>query len=133
MPAPITGHAVGTPLPEFVTPVLDPVRIRLFAQAMNDPNPVHVDHTAARAAGLPGVIAPGGMAVVALAHLATRWAGVGSCAGVDIRLRAPIPVGSRLRCRGHVDGHDDRGVRIVCTATSEDGIVRAEGTVWVKE
>jgi acyl dehydratase len=32
--------------------------IRIFAQAIADPNPVYVDREAARAAGLPDVIAP---------------------------------------------------------------------------
>jgi acyl dehydratase len=32
--------------------------IRIFAQAIADPNPLYVDHDAARAAGFPGVVAP---------------------------------------------------------------------------
>lgn len=32
--------------------------IRYFARAVGDPNPVYTDHSAARAAGFPGVVAP---------------------------------------------------------------------------
>ena len=41
-------------------PVNQPM-IRHWAEAMGDPNPVHLDHDAARASGRPGVVAPAAM------------------------------------------------------------------------
>jgi acyl dehydratase len=123
-----------TALRPFVTAPIDAVRIRMYADAMQDPNPVHRDRAFARSVGLPDVIAPGGMAVVALSHLVARWTGREAIDEVDVRLRAPIRAGVRLTCTGEVDEDADGDGRTVvrCAATDDDGTVCAEGTVWVR-
>lgn len=123
---------VGDQLPPFRSPPLDEIRIRMYADAMHDPNPVHRDPAFAKSVGLPGIIAPGGMAVVALSHLVARWANRDGVDEVDIRLRAPIPAGARLVCQAEVARIHDGRVEVRCSATTEDGVVRADGVVWVR-
>src|SRR5687768_7148532 len=90
--------AVGVLLDSFQTPLLDTVRIEQFTKAMNDPNPVHVDEDFCRSIGLPGIIAPGGMAVVALAHSVVRHFGFDAINEVDVALKSPTFPGERLIC-----------------------------------
>ena len=50
---------------EFSTGALTKERIAQFSVAMQDPNPVHLDPSFCASIGLPGIIAPGGIGVVA--------------------------------------------------------------------
>lgn len=61
-------------------------QITAYAEASGDRNPIHLDDEAARAAGLPGVIAHGMLGMAQLANFVVGWA------GDHRRLR-------RLRCR----------------------------------
>src|SRR5690242_12737577 len=89
--------SVEVVLEPFTTPALDRVRIAQFTAAMRDANPVHADEDFCRALGLPGIIAPGGMAVVALAQRRPPLR-PGRGAG-DVALTAPTFAGQRLVCR----------------------------------
>jgi acyl dehydratase len=61
-------------------------QISAYAEASGDHNPIHLDDEAARAAGLPGVIAHGMLGMAQLANFVVGYA------GDHRRLR-------RLRCR----------------------------------
>jgi acyl dehydratase len=61
-------------------------QIAAYAEASGDRNPIHLDEAAARAAGLPGVIAHGMLGMAQLANFVVAYA------GDHRRIR-------RLRCR----------------------------------
>jgi acyl dehydratase len=123
---------IGTRLPEFRTPPLDPTRIRLFSEAMRDPNPVHIDPDFARSIGLPDVIAQGGVAVVALSHMVARWSHRDAIEEIDVKFRAPVVAYERLVCRGTVVAVENGRASVQCEALDESGGLRAAGTVWVR-
>jgi acyl dehydratase len=125
--------AVGVLLEPFTTPVLDRVRIAQFAAAMSDPNPVHADEEFCHSIGLPGVIAPGGMAVVALAHSVVRHYGAAALREVDVTLKSPTFPGERLVCSPEVTEVIAGGLEIFCRVTNEAGDLKAEGRVVVAD
>jgi acyl dehydratase len=89
-------------------------QIRAYAEASGDHNPIHLDDDAARAAGLPGVIAHGMLGMAQLANFVVAYA------GDHRRLR-------RLRCR--FSGMVRPGDTITFTgrvAGEEGGLVRLE-------
>jgi acyl dehydratase len=122
---------VGVLLEPFKTPVLDRVRIKQFTEAMRDPNPVHADAEFCRSIGLPDIIAPAGMAVVALAHSIVRHFGFDSLREIDVRLVAPTFPSDRLTCSPEVTDVLDDGLEITCRVTNESGDLKAEGRVVV--
>jgi len=73
--------------------------ISAYANASGDHNPIHLDPTYAKMAGLPSTIAHGlltlGMACAAIENwaAATAWSSRVSC-----RFSAPVPVGEELTC-----------------------------------
>jgi acyl dehydratase len=101
---------------------VDRDQIRAYAEASGDRNPIHLDDEAARAAGLPGVIAHGMLAMAQLANF------VVANAGDHRRLR-------RLRCRfsgmvlpgdtitftGRVVGEEGGLVRLELDAANQKG------------
>jgi acyl dehydratase len=89
-------------------------QISAYAEASGDRNPIHLDDDAARAAGLPGVIAHGMLGMAQLANFVVAYA------GDHRRLR-------RLRCR--FSGMVQPGDTIIFSghALEEvDGLVRLE-------
>jgi acyl dehydratase len=62
---PSPAHGSGTGQAVVVTRQISTEMIRRYAEVSGDDNPIHLDHEAARAAGLPGLIAHG-MYVMAL-------------------------------------------------------------------
>jgi len=122
---------VGVLLEPFRTPVLDRARIVQFTTAMQDPNPVHADKEFCQSIGLPDVIAPAGMAVVALAHSVVRHFGFDSLREVDVRLKAPTFPSDRLICSPEVTDVLDDCLEITCRVTNESGDLKAEGRVLV--
>jgi acyl dehydratase len=122
---------VGVLLEPFRTPVLDRARIDQFTTAMRDPNPVHADAAFCRSIGLPDVIAPAGMAVVALAHSIVRHFGFDSLREIDVRLKAPTLSTDRLICSPEVTDVLGDCLEVMCRVTNEAGDVKAEGRVVV--
>ncbi|HYH48089.1 MAG TPA: MaoC/PaaZ C-terminal domain-containing protein, partial [Acidimicrobiia bacterium] len=123
---------VGVLLDPFITPPLDRVRIQQFAVAMSDPNPVHTDEAFCRYLGLAGIIAPGGMAVVALAHSVARHYGAEAIAELDVTLKAPALESERLVCYPEVVAADGGALELACRVTNEAGDLKAEGRVVVR-
>jgi acyl dehydratase len=113
----------------FCTPALSKERIAQFSLAMHDANPVHLDEEFCRSIGLAGIIAPGGISVVAVAHAVALRYGLESVAEIDLSFRSPIQVGESLRCTHElIEDHGDVVVLSVA-ALGEDGRICAEGTV----
>ena len=52
---------VGDAIPAMTKPAISHLQLALYAGAGADHNPIHVDDEAAKAGGLPGVIAHGRM------------------------------------------------------------------------
>ena len=119
----MSAPAAGDELPGFVATVTRGDLVR-YAAASGDANPIHLDDAAARAAGLPGVVAHG-MATLAIAgRLVTAWAGPGAEVAV-LRTRFPRPLvvpvdgGAELSVAGRVaEVADDGTVRVDLTVTS---------------
>lgn len=64
-----------------------------YAAASGDHNPIHQDDTAARAAGLPGVIAHGMYTMGLAARAVAEWAGgPATVSGFTARFAKPVPV-----------------------------------------
>jgi len=63
-----TGQALP-PLTKHVTVE----QIRQYAEASGDRNPIHLDETFARSAGLPGVIAHGMLTMAFANQMVTDW------------------------------------------------------------
>src|SRR5436305_1989176 len=98
-------------------------KIAEFATALGDPDPVYRDPAAARAAGLPDVIAHGMLTAGIAARAVTGWAGdPGAVVDYQVRFSRPVVVpdddaGAELTVRGRV------------AAVGEDGRVRVDLTV----
>jgi acyl dehydratase len=108
-----------------------------YAAASGDYNPIHFDHDAARAAGLPGIVAHG--------LLVTAWALQVACsvsprpdpvAHLKVRFRNPLRPGAQARVTGRVgdvapDGADAQVKLQVAVAdellVTADAVVRPAG------
>lgn len=120
---------VGSTLDIDQPPVIDRMRIAYMVVAMRDPNPVHVEESAAKEAGLPGTIAHGTFVLSYLGAAVTRLAGVDAVRSLDVKLTAPVFVGEQLTVAAEVteaDG-DRRTVRV--QACNPAGATVARGTV----
>ena len=117
---------------EFSTGALTKERIAQFSVAMQDPNPVHLDPSFCASIGLPGIIAPGGIGVVAIAHAIGLRYEARTIRELDISFRSPVHVGESLRCRFEVI--DEKGPTMTLTAhtTGDDVRTCADGTVTVE-
>lgn len=108
-----------------------------YAKASGDHNPIHQDDAAAKAAGLPGVIAHGMYTMGLTARAVAEWAG-DDAAITDVTARFARPVhvpaegGADVRVTGAVRKLLDDGlVEIALTVTSggEKVIAPARATV----
>lgn len=133
--------AVGSEFGELRFP-LDAERVRRYIEASGDANPIYTDADAARAAGLPGSIAPPGLWGVwgRQGYLREhRMPGGGVLAGQDIEFCKPVPVGETLSVNSRVtDRYEKKGRRFVVFETrAEDsrgelcGLVRITA-IWPK-
>ncbi|GAA4912020.1 acyl dehydratase [Stackebrandtia albiflava] len=95
-----------------------------YAGASGDQNPIHQDDDAARAAGLPGVIAHGMYTMGLAARAVTEWAGGPErITELTARFAKPVVVPADAPATVTVVGtvrrlHDDGAVEIAMTATS---------------
>jgi len=117
---------------EFRTAALSAARIAQFSAAMHDPNPVHLDPSFCASIGLPGIIAPGGISVVALAHAVALRFGAAAIREIDLTFRSPVPEGESIRCELDVEETDGPTITVLARAVGEDGRLRADGTVLVE-
>lgn len=121
------GARIGDQLPGF-TATLTRADLVRYAAASGDANPIHLDDDAARAAGLPGVVAHGMLTLALAGRLLTAWAGA-SHDVTTLRTRFPRPVvvpadgGARLAVAGRVSDIADDGALRVELSVTEDGAV----------
>jgi hypothetical protein len=96
-PAPAPSRPGGAPLagPVADTADAEPGAVAAFTAWSRDHTPIHTDPEAARAAGLPGPIAPGMFVLALLAAAGARAAG-GPVWGVGARFVRPTVVGDHL-------------------------------------
>lgn len=122
--------AADLPVPEL--PTIDPMRVAYMTVAMRDPNPVHVDTSAAAEAGFPGTIAHGTFVLSYLGAALTRHYGTGALRTLDVKLTAPVFVGEQLVISATTDGDDGSLRNVQLTAINPDGRVVAKGRAQVE-
>lgn len=105
--------------------------LALFAGASGDHNPIHIDSDAARAAGLPDVIAHGMLVMAYLGRCLTQAADQRCVEQFSTRFAAMTQVGDAVTCRAVVeDLFDDAGIakaRLALTATNQANEVKLQG------
>lgn len=93
----------GTPLEETLLEPVTAEMLRAFGEAAGDPNPIHLNEDAAKAAGLPGIIAHGMLVASWVSGRALELiAGIQPGArltGFQARFKGMTRLGDRLRIR----------------------------------
>ena len=89
-------------------------QIRQYAEASGDRNPIHLDETFARSAGLPGVIAHGMLTMAFANQMVTDWLGDRSVLKhLQGRFAGMVVPGDDVTCTGTVASKDEATRRIV--------------------
>lgn len=97
-------------------------QIRAYAEASGDRNPIHLDDAAARAAGLPGVIAHGMLGMAQLANFVVAYAGDHRrLRRLRCRFSGMVLPGDTITFSGHVAGDDGEMVRLELNAENQKG------------
>jgi acyl dehydratase len=115
----------GDALPSLVVAPVTRLQLALFASAAADPNPIHVDDAAARAAGLPGAIVHGMLTMAFLGRLLTRAVPLTAVRALDGRFVAMAFPGDTITCTGTIAGKSieegERRVAIDLVARNQRG------------
>jgi acyl dehydratase len=89
-------------------------QIRQYAEASGDRNPIHLDDTFARSAGLPGVIAHGMLTMAFANQMVTDWLGDRSLLKrLQGRFAGMVVPGDDVTCSGSVASKDGGTRRVV--------------------
>jgi acyl dehydratase len=120
-PVPTGLPAPGEDIPEMFRSA-DRTDLVRYAGATGDWNPIHWDHAAAVAAGLPGVIVHGLLMASWLAQAAARHApGADPLRRLQLRFRKPLRPGIQAQISGRVsdaaDGFAEIGLRLAAEGT----------------
>ena len=118
---------------------VDRGRLVRYANASGDQNPIHQDEAAARAVGLPGVIAHGMWTMGAAVQVVVDWVGdPGLVVGYGTRFTRPVPVPADgeatpavVATVGALDA-DERTARIDLDATLDGSKVLGKAQVVVR-
>lgn len=103
-----------------------------YAQASGDNNPLHLDDEAAKLAGHREVIAQGMLSMAFVGRWVTSWCSLQELQSLSSRFTAPTPVGSRLKCKGHVTATQNGWMTVEYTVTIEQSdVVTITGTAVV--
>lgn len=100
-PSPPASDPTATGEPESPAPpgrqqrTLDRCAVADYATATSDTNPIHLDDSAARAAGLPTAVAHGMLSVAVALEAARRHPGE-ALSLRDVRFVRPAPVGTEI-------------------------------------
>lgn len=106
------GIKTGQTLPPL-TKHVTVEQIRQYADASGDHNPIHLDDTFARAAGLPGVIAHGMLTMGFANQMVTDWLGDRSMLkGLRGRFAGMVLPGDDITCTGTVSAKDETARRV---------------------
>jgi acyl dehydratase len=104
-----------------------------YAAATGDANPIHLDHDAARAAGLPGIVAHGLLLAAWFCQAAARFRpGPHPLQSARVRFRRPLRPGVAATVTGRVAGTGAAGaeLELALSAPGEEAPL-ASATVWV--
>jgi len=99
-------------------------QIRQYAEASGDRNPIHLDETFARSAGLPGVIAHGMLTMAFANQMITDWLGDRTLLKrLQGRFAGMVLPGDDVTCSGSVASKDSetRHVTINLVVTNQRG------------
>jgi meromycolic acid (3R)-3-hydroxyacyl-[acyl-carrier protein] dehydratase HadB len=89
-------------------------QIRQYAEASGDRNPIHLDESFARSAGLPGVIAHGMLTMAFANQTVTDWLGDRSLLkSLQGRFAGMVLPGDDVTCSGSVASRDDESRSLV--------------------
>jgi acyl dehydratase len=88
-------------------------QIRRYAEASGDRNPIHLDETFARSAGLPGVIAHGMLTMAFANQMITDWLGDRALLKrLQGRFAGMVLPGDDVTCSGSVASKDNETRRL---------------------
>ncbi len=97
-------------------------QITAYAEASGDRNPIHLDDAAARAAGLPGVIAHGMLGMAQLANFVVAYAGDHRrLRRLRCRFSGMVLPGDTITFTGRVVGEEEGLVRLELDAANQKG------------
>ena len=102
-----------------------------YAAATGDWNPIHWDHAAARAAGLPGIVVHGLLMAAWVAQAAARFSTRDDpLASMQLRLRRPLTAAAAATVAGKVDAvADDRATLGLEVVSGGDRLVTGRAVV----
>ena len=95
---------VGDAIPAVTKPATSHLQLALYAGAGADHNPIHVDEAAAKAGGLPGIIAHGMLPLGFLGELLTQWVPQKQLRSLSARFVAMAYPGDVITCSGKIAG-----------------------------
>lgn len=126
-----TGIKPGTVLAEYHTGPLSRERLKRYAEASGDLNPLHLDADYAKAAGFGDVIVHGMLGMALLGRLLTENFEPARLLHFSARFTGVVPVDQSLHCRLRlkvtVDGADDE-LSLDLDALNPLGLAVIEGT-----
>ena len=109
-------------------------RLRAYALASGDPNPIHLDDAVARRAGLPGVIAHGMLVASFVAERARRFSSERGCeiAHSQTRFRAMTLPGQEISVVGVVKRASEDECVLELEAKDGQGEVKVSSVVKLR-
>jgi len=127
---------VGDELPAMAKAPIDRVQLARYAGATGDFNPVFVDETAAKAQGMPSVLAPSSLGMGFLGQLVTDWARGAQVKKFTVKFIRVLWPGDTLVCKGRVsDRHGQDGryfIELDVWAENQKGELVVRGAVTLK-
>jgi acyl dehydratase len=105
---------IGDAIPAIIKPAISHLQLALYAGAGADHNPIHVDEEAAKAGGLPGIIAHGMLPLGFLGQLLTQWVPQRQVRSLSARFVAMAFPGDVITCSGKITGkREEAGEKLV--------------------
>ena len=128
---------VGTDLPEWAVPVVDPQKMKTMAAILRDPYEIHWDPAATASIGLgERVVNQGPLNLSYVANMVMAWKGPASVRRLRVRFTSPVFGGDDVVARGRViasetiDG-EDRAVCDVGLWRGDQQVVEGRAVVGV--
>lgn len=137
--SPATRYQTGSEIPDVPAPPVTHETLRAYALASGDGNTIHLDDSAARAAGLPGVIAHGMLVAAWVSDRAAQTAqeindeavAAGKTnyviASFSTRFKAMTFPGEAIQVGGRVKSLNDQECVLEISARSLGGEVKCAG------
>jgi len=126
---------IGDELPAMAKAPIDRVQLARYAGATGDFNPLWVDDAFAKAAGMPSVMAPPGLAMGFLGQLVSDWGKGAQIKKLNARFSRMLWPGDTLVCKGRVfDRYGQNGhyyIELELWAENQRGelVAKAHGTL----